>query len=552
MPNPFSGGIFAPSPSTVPVPPLPAPDNAVPSSSVKAPATTNATSATAAPDVSGPLPPAASTRMFGAQLFNGSFRNLVGGGFNPNYQINIGDRIQLRMWGSFNFEGVMQVDAQGNIFLPNVGPVTVAGTRNAELNALVESQVRRVFKSNVSVYASLDVSQPVKVFVTGFVRQPGLYGGLASESVLNYLDRAGGVDPDRGSYVDVAIKRGSTVLKRLNLYEFLLLGKVDYLQLQDGDAIVVGPRKHTYSVFGEVYNAYDFEFEQPEIPLDTALAVAGPKPGATHVSVVRKQGSTKRSEYYPLKDAKSVRLQDGDAITVTSDRYAGTIQVRIEGAHSGEHALVLPYGSTMKDVIAQIKPNSMSRVDAIQLYRVSVAQRQKEMLNLSLNKLEEAAYSARSKTSEEANLRAREAELISKFVARARNNQPKGQVVLDQKTIASTLVEDGDVVTVPERTSVVMVHGEVLFPNAVSWRKGHSAEDYIKQVGGYTQNANTSKVIVIRPNGEALPANEAGDIAAGDEIIVLPKIDSKNIEVTRGITQILFQIAVTAKVVFGL
>jgi hypothetical protein len=38
----------------------------------------------------------------------------------------------------------------------------------------------------------------------------------------------------------------------------------------------------------------------------------------------------------------------------------------------------------------------------------------------------------------------------------------------------------------------------------------------------------------------------------GDEIMILPKIDSKNIEVTRGITQILYQIAIAAKVAFGL
>jgi hypothetical protein len=34
--------------------------------------------------------------------------------------------------------------------------------------------------------------------------------------------------------------------------------------------------------------------------------------------------------------------------------------------------------------------------------------------------------------------------------------------------------------------------------------------------------------------------------------MILPKIDSKNIEVTRGITQILYQIAIAAKVAFGL
>jgi hypothetical protein len=34
--------------------------------------------------------------------------------------------------------------------------------------------------------------------------------------------------------------------------------------------------------------------------------------------------------------------------------------------------------------------------------------------------------------------------------------------------------------------------------------------------------------------------------------MVLPKIDTKSIEITRGITQIVYQIAVAARVLFGL
>ncbi|MFT2542688.1 polysaccharide biosynthesis/export family protein, partial [Escherichia coli] len=97
------------------------------------------------------------------------------------------------------FDGALQVDPKGNIFLPNVGPVKVAGVSNSQLNALVTSKVKEVYQSNVNVYASLLQAQPVKVYVTGFVRNPGLYGGVTSDSLLNYLIKAGGVDPERGS-----------------------------------------------------------------------------------------------------------------------------------------------------------------------------------------------------------------------------------------------------------------------------------------------------------------------------------------------------------------
>ncbi|TQV61493.1 MAG: polysialic acid transporter, partial [Halothiobacillaceae bacterium] len=52
-------------------------------------------------------------------------------------------------------------------------------------------------------------------------------------------------------------------------------------------------------------------------------------------------------------------------------------------------------------------------------------------------------------------------------------------------------------------------------------------------------------------NGSFSESDDA-ELQPGDEIMVLPKVDSKNIEVTRGISQIVYQIAVAAKVVFGL
>ncbi|OWY38268.1 polysialic acid transporter [Xenophilus sp. AP218F] len=505
-----------------------------------------------APAIEPQVPIQPPSRMFGSQLFGGAFRHSTGMGFNPDYQISIGDRIAVRLWGAFMFDGQMIVDPQGNIFIPNVGPVTVAGTRNGDLNNLIANHVRRVYKANVNAYASLDIAQPVKVFVTGFVKQPGLYGGIAADSVLSYLDKAGGVDAERGSYVDISVRRHGAVRKQINLYDFLLKGKLDLVQFSDGDVIVVGPRQHTFAVSGEVFNNNDFEFPQNRISVNDALAMARPKPGATHISIIRRQGSEKTSEYYPLAAAGAVQLNDGDQLSVTADRYAGTIQVRVEGAHSGEHAIVLPYGATMADVLAKVRASSMSQINAIQLFRKSVAERQKAMLALSLQKLQETAFSARSSTKEEADLRTREAELIERFVAKAGKVEPKGQVVLNEKALQTTLLEDGDVIRIPEKTSVVMVHGDVLFPNAVSWQSGLNVGDYVEQVGGYNQSADKSRLILMRQNGEALPVSASAKVAAGDEVMVMPKIDSKNIEVTRGITQILYQIAVAAKVILDL
>jgi protein involved in polysaccharide export with SLBB domain len=492
------------------------------------------------------------SRMFGAQLFKGAFASSAGSTFNSSYQLNPGDNVQLRLWGAYQFAGSLTVDPQGNIFIPNVGPLKVAGISNGQLQNTVQQAVRRVYVSNVGVYAALEQAQPVKVLVTGSVVQPGSYGGVSSDSVLAYLDRAGGVDSERGSYVDIRIMRDGQVIQYVNLYDFLLAGQLKRFSFKDGDVVVVAPRKHTFTVDGEVFNAFDFEFDVDELTIGKALSVARAKPGATNVSVLRRQGAEFKSEYYSLAQSQNVILQDGDVLTVTADRFAGTIQVRVEGAHNGAHAVVLPYGSSMKQVIQQIKPNALSQLGAIQLFRPSVAKRQKEMLNVSLDKLEESTYSVRSATKEEAALRLQDAELIKQFVAKARLVQPKGQVILNEKNLDQIILEQGDIIQIPERTSVTMVHGEVLFPNAVAWQSGLTIGDYVNQVGGYTQKSNKSKLIVIHQNGESELVKSNYKVKQGDEVMVLPKVASKGVEVGRGLTQILYQLAIAAKVVLDL
>ncbi len=509
------------------------------------------TPAVAPPPVVAPLPvtPTATGRpvMFGSQMFSGRFGAVTFSGFNPDYQLAIGDRVLTRLWGAIIYEATQPVDAQGNIFIPNVGPVKVVGVRNGDLNQLVDNAVKKVFRANVGVYATLEAAQPVKVYVTGFVRAPGLYGGLSSDSVLYYLDRAGGIDPERGSYLAVDIMRNGKLRASIDLYKFLLKGQIEALQLQDGDTIVIPPRRHAVIVTGEVLNPYQFELSKPQITAADLMALASPTPNATHISIIRSIGAERRSEYHPIENAANVVVQAGDEVGVTADKYPATILVRIDGAHLGERSFVMPYGSRLKDVIARLKPAPQANLDALQLYRRSVAAKQKESLDQTLRSLEVTALTGRSSTMEEANLRKTEAELILQFVERARTIVPKGQVVLASKTQApETLMEDGDVVRLPERTNLVAVSGEVVFANTLIYTPDFSVDNYVDLVGGYTQRSDRNKTLVLRPDGSIAPSGAIP--GPGDEILVFPKVESKWVEVARGITSILYQLAISAKV----
>lgn len=159
-----------------------------------------------------PAPLIAGLQPFGANLFQGNFANTYQEGLQPDYVIAPGDRILIRVWGAFSYDDVLVVDQQGNVFVPEVGPIAVAGLRHSQLQGTIQRQIASVFTSNVQIYTNLMSSQPVAVFVTGHVLNPGRYAGGQRDSILYYLDRAGGIVAERGSYRHVTVKRNGTVI----------------------------------------------------------------------------------------------------------------------------------------------------------------------------------------------------------------------------------------------------------------------------------------------------------------------------------------------------
>lgn len=507
-----------------------------------------------------PLPPAAASTsdVFGAPLFTGAFAREGAAMFNPDYVVATGDSLQLRLWGAFEHNTVLVVDPQGNIFVPNVGPVAVRGVRNADLQRTVEAAVRRVYRANVFSYASLAEAQPVRVFVAGSVARPGQYSGTSMDSLLHYLDQAGGIDLDRGTFLNVQIQRGAQARAQVNLYDFLLQGRMPTIQLASGDVIFVPPRQNTVKVSGLAANAKRFEFSGGARPVAYFMELAKPQATATHVRVVRNTGVVRNTEYYPLSSAADVSVSNGDELEFTADKKPGTITVRVEGEHQSPQEYVLPYGSRLGVLLKRIELNEHSEPQNVQLFRVSVKQRQREMLATSLRSLEASLLTARSGSSDEARLRLDEANLTLQWVERARAIEPLGQVLIaGNATKEDLILENGDVLRIPTKDGLVLVSGEVLFPNAVAHDSGLSLLNYIQRAGGFTQNADNARVVVARRDGSYEQADASrmttiGAVQPGDQVLVLPKVDEKNRQYWKDMTQIMFQIAVTAGVVFGL
>jgi protein involved in polysaccharide export with SLBB domain len=490
---------------------------------------------------------------FGVNLFNGKFSGDQENGLNPNYIVSEGDQIHLRIWGAYEFDDVVTVDAQGNIFIPKVGPVTVAGVHNKDLNRRVYQAVRSVFTDNVQVYTSLIGTQPVAVFVTGYVRKPGRFSGIPSNSILYFLDRAGGVDPQRGSYRRISVVRANQVIANADLYDFLIEGKIPKPQFQDGDTIVVAPQGASVAVTGEVQNAHRYELTDLETSGQALLAMARPSAEVTHVGVSGTRQAGPFTVYVLLSEFLSMGLRDGDRVNFQADHREETIVVEVEGSYLGPSRYAVPRNTTLHEVLDYIPvdPN-LANILAISLRRESIAQSQKQALEDSLRRLEVRYLTASSQTDEEVRIRAQEVEMISDFVKRARQVKPNGRLVIsNQNGIADVALESGDIITIPRKSQAVFVSGEVFVTQAVLFVEGDSAVDYIDRVGGFTDRANPDGIVVLRPNGEVV-TDPGGEIKPGDEIIVLPKVPSKNLQLVATVVDIMYKIAVSAAVVLRL
>ncbi|SHJ05422.1 protein involved in polysaccharide export, contains SLBB domain of the beta-grasp fold [Roseomonas rosea] len=513
-----------------------------------------ATEAEGGPTVSGPLGepmrmPGPSTTVFGANLFARG-ASVSTDTPNPNYVIAIGDRVSVRVWGAVESEAIGQVDADGNLFLPSIGPIRVAGTRAGDLQRVVESEVRRIYTQQVQVYAVLLNVNKVGVFVTGFVRSPGRHTGTGMDSVLDYLTRAGGVDPARGSYRDIQIQRNGRTVQAVDLYPFLLTGRLPRFLFQEGDTIVVAKQGALVSVDGAVRNNYLFEVPGRAMSGEELVQLAGPLPAATNVVVRGTRNGAPWSRYTTVTELRRLSLLDQDVASFITDAPPQTIRVTIEGSRIGPSVLIADRDIGLCQLLDHVAVDPvLADTRSVFLLRPSIAAQQRRTINETLDRLERQLFNASSVTTGVAEIRSSEAQLVSQYISRGRRVQPEGRLVVSDSSgrCTDTRLMDNDTIVIPERSEVVLVAGEVVTPQAIVWRPNLRVEDYVNQAGGFTQRGNLSNIMIRRPSGELILDPPEGP-RPGDELIALPRLDPKLFQIGRDILQLIYQSALSARV----
>ena len=83
------------------------------------------------------------------------------------------------------------------------------------------------------------------------------------------------------------------------------------------------------------------------------------------------------------------------------------------------------------------------------------------------------------------------------------------------------LLQEGDVIIVPEQQFTVKVVGEVGFSTSLVYEDGKKIDWYVDRAGGYLENADKKRTRVVHPNGLSF-ANKGGHKVLPGSTIVVP------------------------------
>ena len=493
----------------------------------------------------------------------------------PDYPVAPGDEVLLTMWGSIDADLRLVVDRAGRISIPRVGAVQVAGVRHAELTEAISRRVSLVFK-NYQLSVSLGALRGIRVFVTGFVQNPGAYQVTSLSTITAALMRAGGPSA-AGSFRRVELRRGSQVVSTFDLYDFMLKGdrSGDRL-LQAGDVVHVLPVGTQVGLIGSINRPAVLELKPGET-IEDVLQMGG---GFTAVA------DRTRLAVERLSDRNAVRIRElalpadlratldhGDLVRVFSAVEAilpvqqQNKRVRVEGEVLRPGDYVLPAASTIVDAISAAGGlTSSAYVYGTVFSRESVRLTQQDNYDRALRDLEtEFARQGtqRTSTADEAAAATSRSAATSRLIERLRAVRPNGRIVLQLQASSTEVpplaLEDGDRLFIPPRPTTIGVFGSVFNAGSYLFSGSRIIDDYLQLAGGPTRGADQGSTFVIRANGSVVSSQQGSGSSwwsrsqgmqglkaePGDTIFVPEEINKVTfVQAAKDWTQILYQFGI--------
>ncbi|MEY2653067.1 MAG: hypothetical protein RLZZ524_94 [Pseudomonadota bacterium] len=440
--------------------------------------------------------------IFGERYFlegGHSYAPVAGVPVPSDYVIGPGDELQLRAWGSIDIDFRAVVDRNGQINIPRVGTVGVAGVKAADIDAHLRGHVGRVFR-NFSLNVTLGQLRSIQVFVVGQARRPGGYTVSSLATLVNVVFASGGPNGN-GSMRNVQLKRAGKVVGEIDLYDFILNGNNGPdVRLLPGDVVVFNPAGPRVAVTGALDNPGIYELKTAGETIAALLAYGGGTGASTDLSTAqleRLDRSTPRAPRVVNKvelagAVSNMPLRDGDILTLfkVQPKFSNAVTLRGNVASP----LRYPYtpGMRVSDLIpdreALITPDYYQRknklVQFIEGRDVTEAKLERDVRNLLDEPNWEYAAIERLNSDRVA------MELIPFNLAKA---------VIDKDPSQDPVLQPGDVVTIFGRADIknpvarqnrlVRVQGEVRAPGIYQIGAGETLPDLIARAGGLTPEA---------------------------------------------------------------
>jgi protein involved in polysaccharide export with SLBB domain len=274
--------------------------------------------------------------IYGASLFErvpSTFSPLDRIPVTPEYMVGPGDEVDVHAWGQIDLNQRVTVDRTGDIFLPQVGRIRLAGVRFGQLRNTIQSAMQRVY-TGFDLDVNMGQLRSIQIFILGQARRPGSYTVSSLSTLVNALFASGGPS-SRGSLRNIELKRGGRVVTDFDLYDLLLEGdKTKDAPLLPGDIIFVPNAGARVAVAGSVGSPAIYELK-PNTSLGDLLSYAGGlSPTASGQRAILEridQRSALHSENIELTSkGLAIHPQDGDLIRILPvvPRFERTVTLR--------------------------------------------------------------------------------------------------------------------------------------------------------------------------------------------------------------------------------
>lgn len=489
----------------------------------------------------------------------------------PEYRLNVGDKVILYLTGSVGGTVEREIDTNGNIFLPRVGSIRLAGVMYRDLRKVVINAIGleyRYFDVSVAVKSL----RGIRVYVTGFANNPGAFTVSSLSTLVNAVFQAGGPAAG-GSFRSVKLYRNGKEISNFDLYSLLRGGdRIGDEVLQNEDVLFIPPAGEQVAVLGSVQHEAIYELKPGETLADAVKLAGGPNAIADPDRIIlyrTRDGSARPGPIeVPQGEALKFAVVGGDILQILSRGSLiqpvarQSVLVRVEGeVNRPGNYYVAP--NTPLAAVMEMAGGVTDRgyVYGTRLVRQSVREQQRVSYTEALDQMEFALASAPLSVSSSVSEGRFAAEMKSarEVLDLLRKREPDGRVVLSMapnspSLPAGLLLEGNDHLIVPPRPSTVGVFGSVYRPGSFLIEgEPLTLKQYIERAGGEHRSADRSRVFVVRANGDVI-TRKGGMLSKpavpGDVVFVPMRSTRSDIwQRIRDITSVIFQLGVTAAAV---